>query len=233
MGKSKIALTSLILTLVLSSCGVLGTAAHPPLVFALNLSSQTVSVELVHDSLVSTEFKSLLPMESRPLVKVDAETKVVLRQSSSDASGWSEWTDPSGLPYSFDLRAGHSYSIVINAEGKAAFYEQSETYSNDPKLCVVNVTLANLSQVQAAPAWAKNVKMYTQDVVPEIPSEFYSVPERTLGLYWQTIDQVATGEFKTALGLDGSPLRMKFEIGRTYLFLAGNGAVRDITPKLD
>lgn len=203
------------------------------MVFALNLSAQPTFLALVKDDTVLASFPSVGPLESLPLIKVDVSEGVVLRSGGGDATPGSDWTDPSGTPYSLRFQNGHLYAIVVDPLGHAAVYSLPETYSSDPKLCVVNVTSTTLSQVQAAPDWAKNVKVYAQDVVPVVPSEFYSFEPKTLGLYWQTLGQAPDGLHTVARGADGRPLRPPFETGRYYLFLAGNGAIHDLTPTLD
>lgn len=178
-------------------------------------------------------FANLKPLESRPLLKVPVGDGAVLRVGSGVQPATKEWTDPSGTPYSLKFQEGGLYAVVVDPLGQAALYSLPETFSNDPKLCIVNVTAATLSQVQAAADWAKNVKVYAQDVVPVVPSEFYSVEPKTLGLYWQTLEQSAKGDHVTAHGLDSKPLRQSFLEGRYYLFLAGEGSIRDLTPNLE
>ena len=219
--------------LVLASCNGLSTKNHRPLVFALNLSSGPVSLVLAKDEAVLAAFENLAPLESRPLTKVPVIDGAVLRHGAGVQPATTEWTDPSGTPYNLRLQEGGLYAIVVDPLGQAALYTLPETFSNDPKLCVVNVTGSTLSQVQAAPDWAKNVKIYAQDVVPIVPSEFYSFEPKTLSLYWQTLDQTASGAHFTAKGIDGRPLRQTFASGRYYLFLAGDGTLRDLTPNLD
>lgn len=224
----------LVLTvLTLGSCNGLSTKNHPPMVFALNLSAAPVSLALVRDSGTLVEFASIGPGESRPLTKVQSATGVVLRQGKGGETPSVSWTDPSGTPYNLRFQTGELYALVVDPTGQAAFYALPETYSDDPKLCVVNVLPTTLSQVQAAPDWAKNVKVYAQDLVPVVPSEFYSIEPKTLGLYWQTLDQVSKGDHTTALGPDGRPLRQTFLSGHSYLFLAGKGDIRDLSPTID
>jgi len=212
----------------LVSCNGLATKDHPPLVYALNLSSTTTSLSLVKGSEVLASFPSVRPMESRPLTTVQVTDGAVLKFGRDTV-----WTDPSGTAYGLRFQPGQIYALVVDPSGKAALYFLPETYSSEPKLCLVNVSSASLPQVQAAPDWAKNVKVYAQDVVPVVPSEFYSLEPKTLGLYWQTLAQMAEGGHTVALGTDGKPLRQSFESGRYYLFLAGDGSVRDLTPALD
>jgi len=211
----------------------LATKNHDPFVFAFNLSSNSVSLALVKNEKVLVKFSNLAPMESRPLTRLAAVDGAVLREDLGDQSAAENWTDPSGTAYALRVQSGHLYAIVVDPLGHAALYSLSETYSTDPKICLINVSGTPLSQVQAAPDWSKNVKIYAQDVVPMVPSEFYSIEPKTLSLYWQTLDQVKPGTYVTAQGLDGKPLRQTFESGRFYLFLAGDGAVRDLTPTLD
>lgn len=219
--------------LLISSCSGLATKNHAPLVFALNLSDHPVSLSLAKgtESLVAIE--SLGPMASRPLTKMAVTDGVVLRQGEPGLPPVKEWSDAAGVAYSLQFEMGQLYAIVVDPLGKAALYAVPETYSADPKLCIVNATATTLSQVQAAAIWAKNVKVYAQDVAPVVPSEFYSFEPKTLALYWQTLDQVPDDGYTPAQGFDGHPLKFSFESGRYYLFLAGNGAVRDITPTLD
>jgi len=225
---------ALVLSLfLLASCGGLATKGHPPLVFALNLSSEPVSLSLVRGTEVLQSIPSLGPLQSQPLTKVEVSDGVVLRQGPGGTSPAQDWTDPAGVPYSLRFEKGQLYAIVVDPLGRVALYAVPETYSSDPKLCIVNVTGTTLGQVQAAAAWAKNVKVYAQDVAPAVPSEFHSFGPKTLGLYWQTLEQVPGGTHTPALGVDGNPLKLTFESGRYYLFLAGNGAVRDLTPTLD
>lgn len=219
--------------LLLSSCSGLTTKDHPPLVFALNLSSETVSLSLVGGDKVLAAFPEVAPLESRPLTKVPVSDGVVLTMIPGEQTAEMPWTDPSGTPYSLRFQTGRLYAIVVDSLGKAALYSLPETYTADPKLCVVNVLPTTLAQVQAAPDWAKNVKVYSQDVAPVVPSEFYSFEPKTLGLYWQTQEQTADGSHTVAIGDDGRPQRPTFEANRYYLFLAGDGAVRDLTPTLD
>ena len=223
----------ILVLLVLTSCNGLSTKNHQPLVFALNLSSETVSLILSKDEAVLAAFANLAPLESRSLTKVPVIDGAVLRHGTGIQPATTEWTDPSGTPYSLRFQEGGLYAIVVDPLGQAAIYTLPETFSSDPKLCVVNVTGATLSQVQAAPDWAKNVKIYVQDLVPVVPTEFYSLEPKTLGLYWQTLEQTAEGDHFTAKGLDGNPVRQTFAEGRYYLFLAGDGALRDLTPNLD
>ena len=217
--------------IVLASCNGLTTKDHPPLVYALNLSPDSISLALVKGDSVLATFPSVGPLESRPLTRVDNVDGAVLRFDRSGSA--TDWTDPSGTPYSLRFQPGRLYAIVVDPNGKAAVYSLPENYSSDPKLCIVNVTSSNLSQVQAAPDWAKNVKVYAQDVVPVVPSEFYSFEPKTLGLYWQNSEQTPDNAHTAALGPDGKPLRQSFESHRYYLFLAGDGSIRDLTPALD
>ena len=223
----------IVVLLTFASCNGLATKNHQPLVFALNLSSSPVSLVLTKDQNELVVFPNLAPLESRPLFKVPVSDGVLLRHGSGLQPAITEWTDPSGTPYSLKFQEGGLYAIVVDLQGQAALYSLPETFSDEPKLCIVNVTGKTLSQVQAAPDWAKNVKVYAQDAVPVVPSEFYSIEPKTLGLYWQTLEQTAKGEHTTAKGLDGKPLRQAFVDGRYYLFLAGEGSVRDLTPNLD
>jgi len=204
-------------------------------VFALNLSPHPVSLSLAKGDQVLVGFENLASMESRPLARLDAVEGAVLRLETVPGTEPLEWTDPSGTPYQLQFRAGELYAIVVDPQGKAALYSLPETYSDDPKVCIVNGLGRVLSQVQVAPDWAKNVKIYTQDVVPVVPSEFYSVPAKSLGLYWQTVDQTLSGAHETARGFDGKPLRQAFEADHYYLLLAGatEGVIRDLTPHLD
>jgi hypothetical protein len=218
---------------LLASCNGLATKNHDPFVFALNLSSASVSLALEKNEVVLAKFLNLTPMESRPLTRLEPIDGAVLRQGVGDQPAGTSWTDPSGTAYSLRFQTGHLYAIVVDPSGQAALYTLPETYSTDPKVCIVNVTGNTLSQVQAAPDWSKNVKVYAQDLVPVVPSEFYSIEPKTLGLYWQRIDQINQGGYISSLGPDGKPLRQIFEAGRFYLFLAGDGAVRDLTPTLD
>jgi hypothetical protein len=232
--KAKIRLVLILCPLlVLLSCGGLATKNHPPLVFALNLSAQPVSLALAKGTESLVTIDSLGPLASRALTKVEVTDGVILRQGTPGTPPVKEWADPAGAAYSLRFEAGELYAIVVDPRGQAALYSVPETYSSDPKLCIVNATATTLSQVQAAATWAKNVKVYTQDVAPVVPSEFLSFEPKTLGLYWQTLDQVSEGAYTPAQGFDGHPLKFSFEAGRYYLFLAGNGAVRDITPTLD
>ena len=218
---------------LLVSCNGLATKNHEPYVFALNLSSVSVSLALEKNEVVLAKFPDLAPMESRPLTRLAPVEGAVLRQGAAGQPTSTSWTDPSGTSYSLRFQPGHLYAIVVDPLGQAALYSLPEIYSTDPKICVVNVASATLSQVQAAPDWAKNVKVYIQDLVPVVPSEFYSLEPKTLGLYWQTLDQATQGGHETAASPDGKPLRQAFESHRFYLFLAGDGAVRDLTPTLD
>lgn len=223
----------LVALMALTSCSGLATKSHRPFVFALNLSQTTVSLVLEKDSTKLVEFSNVAPLESRPLTKVAEVDGAVLRHSPGGVSPSTEWTDPSGTPYSLKLQDGGLYAIVVDPQGQAALYTLPETYTNDPKVCLVNSGLVRLAQVQAAPDWAKNVKIYNEDVVPVIPSEFYSIEPKTLGLYWQTLEQVPRGEHTVAKGLDGKPLRQPFLEGRYYLILVPEGSIRDLTPNLD
>lgn len=216
----------------MASCSGLTTKDHPPLVFALNLGQTTAHLSLVKGDEVLVDFAAVEPLESRPLTRVPVTEGAVLRLGVTDPPG-TDWTDPSGTPYNLRLQNGHLYAIVVDFTGKAALYSLPEVYSSDPKLCVVNATPYTLSQIQVAPDWAKNVKVYAQDVAPVIPSEFYSFEPKTLGLYWQTLEQVADGGHSAALGSDGQVLRNSFDSDRYYLFLAGEGSLRDLTPQLD
>jgi len=202
-------------------------------VYALNLSSQTVSLSLVQGGADLVRFESLAPLESRPLTKVAASDGVVLQVGTEGGESLSPWTDPSGTPYALRFQPGHLYAIVVDPLGRAALYFLPETYSDDPKLCIVNVTPTTLAQVQAAPDWAKNVKVYAQDVVPVVPSEFYALEPKTLGFYWQTLDQLPDNAHTVALGPEGDPIRPTLEPNHYYLFLAGDGSIRDLTPTLD
>lgn len=232
--KAKIRPLLLLAPLVLViSCGGLATKNHAPMVFALNLSDHPVSLALAKGTEALVTIDSLGPMASRPLTRLEATDGVILRQGSPGVPPVKEWTDPAGVAYPLRFEVGQLYAIVVDPRGQAALYSVPETYSSDPKLCIVNATATTLSQVQAAATWAKNIKVYTQDVAPVVPSEFLSFEPKTLGLYWQTLDQVADGTYTPAQGFDGHPLKFSFEAGRYYLFLAGNGAVRDITPTLD
>lgn len=220
--------------MLLVSCNGLSTKNHDPYVFAINLSSGPVSLSLVKGDAVFAKFDNMAPMESRPLTRIRTVEGAVLRQGIGDQTPSSNWTDSSGTAYALQFQAGHLYAIVVDPLGQAALYSLRETaYSTDPKLCLLNVTGTSLTQVQAAPDWSKNVKVYAQDLVPMVPSEFYSIEPRTLGLYWQSLDQVGSAGYVPAMGLDGKPLRQTFESGRIYLFLAGDGSVRDLTPILD
>lgn len=219
--------------MVLTSCNGLSTKNHPPMVFALNLSPAPVSLTLLRGSEVLAEFAGLAPLESRPLVKVEPSDGAILRQTLAGNPSPVSWTDPSGTPYSLRFQNGQCYAVVVDTRGQAAVYSLPETYSDDPKLCIVNVLPSPLPQVQAAPDWAKNVKVYAQDLVPVVPTEFYSLEPKTLGLYWQTLEQLPKGEHSSVKGPDGLPLRQAFQPGRFYLFLAGNGDVRDLTPTID
>lgn len=218
---------------VLMSCNGLNSKDHAPLVFALNLSSKTVSLSLVAGTTELVTFPSVVPLESRALTKVADVDGAVLLTSAGGTSPTTEWTDPSGTPYSLRLQPGRLYAIVVDPAGKAALYSLPETYSDDPKVSFVNGTSATLSQVQAAPDWAKNVKAYAQDLAPVVPTEFYSLEPKTLGFYWQTLEQTADGGHTVAVGADGAPLRPTLETGRYYLFLAGDGSLRDLTPTID
>lgn len=218
---------------VLASCNGLATKGHEPMVFALNLSSQPVSLTLGKEGSEALRIDSLQPRESRPLTRLPRAEGVILRQGPAGAGADREWTDPSGTPYALSFSDGQLYALIVDPQGQAAVYALPETYSSDPKLCIINASPDTLVQVQVAPAWARNVKVYSQDVAPVVPSEFYSFAPKTLGLYWQTKEQAAAGAHTDALGLDGRPLRTSFEAGRYYLFLAGDGAVRDLTPTLD
>lgn len=203
------------------------------MVYALNLSSQTVSLSLVEGEQELVTFASLAPLESRPLTRVAVSDSVVLRSGFGGAEPNSPWTDPSGTPYALRFQPGYLYAIIVDPLGKAALYFLPETYSENPKLCIVNVTGATLAQVQVAPDWAKNVKVYAQDLVPVVPSEFYSLQPKPLGFYWQTLEQTTPGLHTVALDIDGSPVRPTLELNRYYLFLAGDGSIRDLTPTLD
>ncbi len=203
------------------------------MVFALNLSSQTVSLALMSDGVALVEFPHLAPMQSERMTALAPVDGVVLVQGLTGQTATTEWTDPSGTPYSLRFQTGYSYAVIVDPKGQAALYSLPETYSSDPKLCIVNTTNRTLSQVQAAPDWAKNVKVYAQDMVPVVPSELFSFPPKLLGLYWQTLEQASTGTYTKALGFDGKPLRQNFESDHIYLFLAGESALRDLTPALD
>jgi hypothetical protein len=219
--------------LLLASCSGLSSKSHRPLVFALNLSPSPVSLALVKDSATLLDIPILAPLENSPLRAAADEDGVFLRHGPAGGPAETEWTDPSGTPYSLRLQSGRIYAIVVDPTGQASLYTLPETYNDEPKLSVVNVTKATLSQVQVAPDWAKNIKVYSQDVAPIVPSEFYSFEPKTLGLYWQTLDQVNSGAHVTALDADGQPLRQVFRNGHYYLFLAGDGSVRDLTPATD
>ena len=223
----------LVVLLSFASCNGLATKNHHPLVFALNLSSSPVSLVLTKDQNELVVFPNLAPLESRPLTKVPVGDGVLLRHGAGLQPATTEWTDPSGSPYSLKFQEGGLYAIVVDLQGQAALYSLSETFSGEPKLCIVNSTDKSLSQVQAAPDWAKNVKVYVQDLAPVVPSEFYSIAPQTLGLYWQTLEQTAKGDHLSAKGFDGKPLRQSFLEGRYYLFLAGDGSIRDLTPNVD
>jgi len=218
---------------LLASCSGLSSKSHRPLVFALNLSSAPVSLAIVKGSETLIDIPILAPLDSSVLKSTTEEDGVVLRHGAGGSPPDIGWTDPSGTPYSLKLASGRIYAIVVDPTGQASLYGLPETYTHQPKLTIVNVTARTLSQVQVAPDWAKNVKVYSQDVAPVVPSEFYSFDAKTLGLYWQTQNQVVSGAFVTALGPDGLPLREPFRNGHYYLFLAGDGAVRDLTPVTD
>ena len=219
--------------ILLTSCNGLSTRTHQPFVFALNLSPNTVSLGLFKGEKVLVDISALAPGESQKLTRVLDVDGAVLRIGEAGVLPSTEWTDPSGTPYSLRFQPGHLYAIVVDPKGQAAVYSLPEAYSDDPRLCVVNVLDKTIAQVQAAPDWAKNVKVYIQDLPPVVPTEFYSLSPKTLGLYWQTLAQAATGSHSTAMGADGKPLRQNFETGHYYLFLAGEGSMRDVTPKLE
>lgn len=219
--------------LLLASCSGLSSKSHQPLVFALNLSSAPVSLALVKDGEQLVDIPVLAPLDSSSLKASMEVDGVVLRHGPGGAPPETAWTDPSGTPFSLRLAAGRIYAIVVDPAGQASLYGLPETYTDQPKLTVVNVTATTLSQVQVAPDWGKNVKVYSQDIAPVVPSEFYSFDAKTLGLYWQTLSQIPSGAHVTALDRDGAPLRQVFRNGHYYLFLAGDGAVRDITPDAD
>lgn len=229
----RISTVALAVLLLLASCSGLSSKSHRPLVFALNLSSGPVSLALVKGDEMLVDIPVLAPLDSSPLkASVDSDG-VVLRHGPGGGPPETNWTDPSGTPFSLRLASGRIYAIVVDPSGQASLYGLPETYTDQPKLTVVNVTSGTLSQVQVAPDWGKNVKVYSQDIAPVVPSEFYSFDAKTLGLYWQTQGQIPSGAHVTALDPDGSPLRQVFRNGHYYLFLAGDGAVRDITPAAD
>ncbi len=223
----------LALLLLLASCSGLSSKSHRPLVFALNLSPAPVSLALVKGTDMFVDIPLLAPLDSSPLRAVPEDDAVVLRHGPGGSPPETNWTDPSGTPYALRLQSGRIYAIVVDTTGQASMYGLPETYNDQPKLTVVNVTATSLSQVQVAPDWGKNVKVYTQDVAPVVPSEFYSFEAKPMGLYWQTPDQVNSGAHVTALDPEGQPLRQAFRNGHYYLFLAGDGAVRDLTPAAD
>jgi hypothetical protein len=226
--------TSVLAVLVLlASCSGLSSKSHRPLVFALNLSAAPVSLALVKGTDMLVDVPLLASLDSSPLRSAPEEDAVVLRHGQGGSPAETDWTDPSGTPYSLRLQAGRIYALVVDRTGQASMYTLPETYSDLPKLTVVNVLATTLSQVQVAPDWGKNVKVYSQDVAPIVPSEFYSLEAKTLGLYWQTPDQVSSGAHVTALDPSGQPLRAMFHNGHYYLFLAGDGSLRDLTPSAD
>jgi hypothetical protein len=229
----RISTSVLALLVLLASCSGLSSKSHRPLVFALNLSAAPVSLALVKGTDMLVDIPLLAPLDSSPMRAVAEEDNIVLRHGAGASPAETDWTDPSGTPYSLRLQSGRIYALVVDTAGQASMYALPETYNDQPKLTVVNVTATTLSQVQVAPDWAKNVKVYTQDLAPIVPSEFYSFEAKTLGLYWQTPDQVNSGAHVTALDPEGQPLREAFRNGHYYLFLAGDGAVRDLTPASD
>lgn len=216
------ALLALLILLSTVSCDMFSSRSRSPQVFSVNLSSSRAQLKLQEGKTPLFEVKDLDPFETRPLLAVVPSRGVSLSAVTGSRQTASEWKDPSGIPYNLRLEDGKIYCILVDPQGNATLSALSQEYTNDPKICLLNGISEPLAQLQVAPDFNRNVKIYVQDLPPSQPTEFFSLKPKTVGFFWQTTGQTFTSEF-FRLEKDGIPVLQSMESGHLYLFLAANG----------
>ncbi len=227
-------LTALIV--LVPACGVF-TGGQKPLVFAVNLSSHPVDIQITEDDHTVAQFQALGTNEVHPMIPINVTREVSLRVLSPGQPPVL-WTDQSGLSYTLRLSNRDTYAAVVDPEGHPALMTVHRDNSPLPKLSFINVTTGSLAQVEVAPDFNKNIKAYLQNVPPNQPAEFTPLPSRPLAVFWQTTGQNFTGDYFSIQNAQGRPLLTPFENNHFYLALLGNnlnsqekhGLIQDITP---
>lgn len=224
--------------LLVLGCDNFSSKGHLPMVFSVNLSSSKAELRLLESKDPVFEVKGIEPFEARPLMSVKASRGVTLAEVNAENQIIAEWKDPSGVPYNLRLENGKIYCIIVDSQGNASMQTLSQDYVDDPKITVLNGTSEALAQVQVAPDFNKNVKVYVQDLPPSQPTEFFTLKSKSVGFFWQTAGQTFTSEF-FRLEKANAPLLQNMENGHFYLLLAANGLpgdgahgkLWDLTPK--
>ncbi len=224
------------LTVFFPSCGVFN-AGQKPLVFAVNLSPHPVDIQITEDGHTVAQFQSLGTNDVRPMIPISVTGEVSLRILTPSQPPIS-WTDQSGTPYTLHLSARDTYAAVVDPQGHPALMTVHRDTSPHPKLSLINVTSGTLAQIEVAPDFNKNIKAYLQNVPPNQPAEFSSLPSRPLAIFWQTAGQNFTGDYFSVQDARGRPLFTHFADNHFYLALLGNnlnpqekhGLIQDITP---
>jgi hypothetical protein len=222
----------------LSSCGSFSTA-HTALIFALNLSPTPCEIQVLEKETVIADFQEVQPLIAHPLIPVTAERFVSLKVISNNGKV-SIWSDSSGQPYDVRLtRSNNLWVALISPNGQGSLIAVHQDLTDKPKICFINTTPTSLAQVELAPDFNKNIKIYLQNLPPNQPSDFSSTDPRPLPIYWQTIGQNYTGDFFQIESPSGGPALQEFLPGHYYLALLGNkaggtnvhGSIQDISPK--
>ncbi|NNM67417.1 MAG: hypothetical protein HKM06_05355 [Spirochaetales bacterium] len=222
----------------LTSCGSF-TPAHTALIFALNLSPTPCEIQVLERGTVIADFQDVQPFIAHPLIPVTADRSVSLKVIFNNGKS-SVWSDTSGHPYDVRLTASNNlWAALIASNGQGSLIAVHQNLNNKPKICFINTTPTPLAQVELAPDFNKNIKIYLQNLLPDQPSDFASMDPRPLPIFWQTIGQNYTGDFFQLESPKGGPVLQDFLPGHYYLALLGNkaggdnihGNLQDISPK--
>lgn len=225
-----------LLVFSLFSCNRFSSKEHFPMVFSVNLSSAKTEIKLIEGE-ESLYTDVLEPFSVHSLVFVKASRNCVLSSTGELEGKPSLWRDPSGEPYNIRLEDGKIYGILIDALLHVSLSVLLQVYGSDPQISILNGTSEPLAQVQVAPDFNKNVKVYVQSISPNQPTEFFSLKPKAVSFFWQTQKQVLTSEY-FYLRKENVPLVKQMEVGKFYFFLASNdfpgettnGQLWDITP---
>ena len=222
----------------LTSCGSF-SAPHTALIFALNLSPNPCEIQVLEGETVIADFQDVQPFVAHPLIPVTADRSVSLKVIFSNGKV-SVWSDSSGRPYDVRLTASNNlWAALISTNGQSSLIAVHQNLTNKPKISFINTTPTPLAQVELAPDFNKNIKIYLQNLPPDQPSDFSSTDPRPLPIFWQTVGQNYTGDFFQIESPSGSPVLQEFLPGHYYLALLGNkvgvdnvhGNIQDISPK--
>ncbi|MBN1797262.1 MAG: hypothetical protein JW822_01705 [Spirochaetales bacterium] len=210
--------------------------ATPAKIFFINLFNDVVDIRLGDETKPIFLAESINPYGFTALTEVREFGKHILFFKPAVQSEWNSWFTADN-DSTCNIEAGKTYCITITIDGSIHFFTMTEDNEQGAKICFLNGSQIQISDLRIAVDSLENKACSIQDLESDTLSNFYTVAAGNYLLFWQFTFQKETDEFFFYThNMNNQPEPLLFTDAHYYLFCiyTENDAVKalffDITP---